>query len=516
MVIKEKVSLKKEKKRRYRISTKKTWISFFLGILWFSLFLFVLIADPILLMLKEYTRVTNGSFVHEVMLREMEGIHLSAYVFNVTNTERFMAGEDHTLKVQEVGPFTYREIRSNKDIEIDTEAQILRYTPQVRLEFIPEESIGRPQDINVTAPNIPMLGMTSNMAGAPWTRIPFNLLSTQLNSKAMVSMDAHNYLWGYQDTIVSLGYTITSVDFDKMGILDRLYDSYTKKPNRIEASIADEEKFMIKTVNGFKKLAMGDSVNPDECELCNTFENAFEGVGYPMGITSDFPIRIFKNGLCRILDLEYEHTRLTDYGAEALVYNFSDNFFTLDPSEPSNGVLLLPDCFFGMPLAFSKPHFLDADPSVYERIEGMKPDDRHRGWVTVDGKLGLTLETVFSLQINLVIGDVSANTEAASFSNMILPICYLRIEQPPLPDESIFFLNGMYVTGPYIILALQIVFFILAVVAWGYFGRAVYLNFIAKDNKAMSFPGTTIKEINANNVEDPLMTETQKTDSLRS
>lgn len=39
--------------------------------------------------------------------KEVEGAHLSLYVFNVTNAQEFMSGEDHSLNVQEVGPFTY-------------------------------------------------------------------------------------------------------------------------------------------------------------------------------------------------------------------------------------------------------------------------------------------------------------------------------------------------------------------------------------------------------------------------
>ena len=53
-------------------------------------------------------RVDHGTFVEEAISKEVDSIHLSAYLFNITNAERFISGEDDKIKMEEVGPFTYQ------------------------------------------------------------------------------------------------------------------------------------------------------------------------------------------------------------------------------------------------------------------------------------------------------------------------------------------------------------------------------------------------------------------------
>ncbi|CAH0673771.1 unnamed protein product [Spodoptera exigua] len=105
----------------------------------------------------QYARVGPGTLLDEALKKETDSIHLSAYLFNITNADRFASGEDDKLKMEEVGPFTYQENRTNDDMEIDMEAGVVRYTPRHRVSFLPEESIGRPEDMMLTVPNIAML-----------------------------------------------------------------------------------------------------------------------------------------------------------------------------------------------------------------------------------------------------------------------------------------------------------------------------------------------------------------------
>lgn len=46
--------------------------------------------------------------------------------------------------------------------------------------------------------------------------------------------------------------------------------------------------------------------------------------------------------------------------------------------------MIIINVFTGIPLGVSKPHFLDVDPQVYARIEGMKPDERFRGYALLE------------------------------------------------------------------------------------------------------------------------------------
>lgn len=54
------------------------------------------------------TRVAKGSKIYNILARENPGTLVRVYVFNITNSEAFMSGEDQKLRVEEVGPFTYQ------------------------------------------------------------------------------------------------------------------------------------------------------------------------------------------------------------------------------------------------------------------------------------------------------------------------------------------------------------------------------------------------------------------------
>lgn len=41
--------------------------------------------------------------------------------------------------------------------------------------------------------------------------------------------------------------------------------------------------------------------------------------------------------------------------------------------------------------------------------------------------MGFELQTNLSLQLNMVMGDVSFNKEASMFSNMTVPIAYIKV-----------------------------------------------------------------------------------------
>jgi hypothetical protein len=50
-----------------------------------------------------------------------------------------------------------REHRTNEDLEIDEAAGVVRYTPRTIAKFLPERSIGDPEKVFVTMPNVAML-----------------------------------------------------------------------------------------------------------------------------------------------------------------------------------------------------------------------------------------------------------------------------------------------------------------------------------------------------------------------
>ncbi|XP_026330435.1 scavenger receptor class B member 1-like [Hyposmocoma kahamanoa] len=425
-------------------------------------------------LIKCYTSFKYGFYMNWFMHDKIETIQISVTLFNITNADRFISGKDYKLKMEEVGPFTYQETRLNEDVEIDLEKERMYYTPQYVLDFLPEKSIGNPKDFNIVLPNIVMAGLTSKLTAFPFlTKIAYNMLTTRFKFKPLLNIDAHSFIWGYNETLLSAIHDIIPgyITYDKVGLLHTFLDNDTRV--RVEVSIKDEEKFMVKSWNGYSKLKMGE-IDPESCEKCNTLEDTYDGIGYPPGRTKDFRIKLIRKGLCRTVDMEYNSTKTMYYGGEAMVYQFRKNYFGIDPNKTYDGLHDMSDCYHGLPVTVSYPHFLDVDPKVYERIEGMTPNENVRGHITIEPQVALEVETKSMLQVNLALSDVSYNPQMRPFANMTLPTSYVHIVQNPLPKGTEFCLIVMYKVIPYVTPVTEILLFVLMIYYWLSFCIALY------------------------------------------
>ncbi|XP_048006716.1 scavenger receptor class B member 1-like [Leguminivora glycinivorella] len=479
------------------MARKRLIIAFFSGVLCIVVSVILMAIDPVHIIAKFQTRIAPNSLPYHLLESEVEGVHVKAYLFNVTNPEEFLSGRDRKMKMQEIGPFSYKELRSNDDLELDQDKGVVRYTPNVNVEFVPEESIGRPEDINVTIPNIAMLSMTAMMSSYPfWTRLGYNALQKQVDSRAIITVPAHEYLWGYDEALITMGNTFMPgwIHFSKMGIMDRLYDKSV--PNRLEVGAKDSDKFEIKSMNGISGLRPWGYENNTTRTKCNTFINAYEGVAYPDDLTPDTEIRIFRNVLCRFLELDFKEQITMDFGADALVYKISNRTFSPGKDNEClcgkgicmDGLSDLSPCFYGLPLAMSNAHFLNAPPEMYERIEGLEPSEaKHGGRFLIEPQIGAVIETEFTVQVNIVMGDVSFNDEAKATSGMVVPVGYFRIILPALPEHTKQQLNLMYKTGPAIFLAVEICLYILGAVLIAYSFVQVCRTWLCADERAIEY-----------------------------
>ncbi|KAI5634271.1 CD36 family domain-containing protein [Phthorimaea operculella] len=437
---------------RARLQNKNVPVwSFVLGGLCLLVAGLLQVIDPIQIITTYSMRMEKGTQMYNFLMKKSEVVHLSMYLFNVTNGDAFLSGEDQTLKVQEVGPFSYREDRVNEELELDEEAGVVRYRPSITVSFMPEKSVAHPDNVTLTLPNLPLLGLATMFSSYPfWMRSSLEVLTSTTGSKALITTDAGSYLWGYSDPIISLANKLAPnvYNFDKLGLLDRLYDR--ESPNYLEVSARQEDKFMIKTRNGHKKLNMGHMADPDQCETCNDFVNTYEGLGYPSAMTPETPLTLFRNGLCRTLPMDFHEKVVLDNGVHGLVFNISDNFYTQGQDENDDKILMLDlrKCFYDIPVALSKLYFEGLDPALYDRVEGVPPPDPNRGfYLVVEPMVAMQLETYVRVQLNLVLGDVSYNSKTRRFADMVLPIGYIEILQPPLPAETVDALILMHRTG---------------------------------------------------------------------
>lgn len=147
-------------------------------------------------------------------------------MFNVTNLEAFTRGLDAKLKVTEVGPYVYQEILENHNVTFNANNTVT-YTPRRVVKFIRKKSIGDPKVDKIVAPNIPYMGVTSAASSfSTFAALAVSTLTRKLNSKPMLEMSVHEYLWGYEDNLVYLASKIVPsvINFQKFGLLERMFD----------------------------------------------------------------------------------------------------------------------------------------------------------------------------------------------------------------------------------------------------------------------------------------------------
>ncbi|KAJ0177537.1 hypothetical protein K1T71_006410 [Dendrolimus kikuchii] len=371
---------------------------------------------------------------------EYKGLHIKIYVFNVTNGEEFLSGEDHKLKIQEVGPFVYQEYRKNKDIEILPEEGILRYTSNMWAQFVPEESVGDPKEVVLNLPNMPLLGITAMLSEfSPIIRNVYNLITLQQNAKPFVLKDVHSYLWNYTDPLVSAANKLIPgfIYFENIGILERLYDK--NMIYRMELGATEEDKFQIKWVDK-RMRARNTFFSTSMMESNRTYADTYEGMGYPPNLPPSAPRHIYRPGICRTVEMEYIGSSMMDINTEGYKFDFNkrtfENKYLCDSKGYCpDGLLDLSECFFGIPVTLSRGHFNNSDPRLFDRIEGLSPDSgEHESCFYIEPKVGLIIEGKTSLQMNMVMRDVKYSSRVHRFTDMVLPMAHARVKTPPLPD----------------------------------------------------------------------------------
>lgn len=101
----------------------------------------------------------------------------------------------------------------------------LTYFPKRTVKYVPERSIGDPEVDIVTVPNIPLLGAsTAASEMSMFAALALSTLTNTINAQPMLNLTVHDYLWGYEDTLVHLAANIVPniITFDTFGLLDRV------------------------------------------------------------------------------------------------------------------------------------------------------------------------------------------------------------------------------------------------------------------------------------------------------
>nr|CAD7400743.1 unnamed protein product [Timema poppensis] len=267
----------------FEISSTSSLLLMLIGIMSITSGCLILVLNPYEFIFKWKLLFSEGGEVFEMWRRPDVDLYLRVFLFNVTNKEKFLSGEEK-LRVQEVGPYVYKEDLEHKNVTFNTNGTLTMH-PSHPLRWVGELSEGHKEDDILILPNIALLiarvleahdhtithiarvleahdhttlqiarvleahDHTITQIGSVleahvvkereepsiaqvvkdksyFTRMGLNILIRQTNTNPLVAMTAKEFMFGYESTLVSLGNKLMPswIRFDKLGLIDRMYD----------------------------------------------------------------------------------------------------------------------------------------------------------------------------------------------------------------------------------------------------------------------------------------------------
>ncbi|XP_022901848.2 scavenger receptor class B member 1-like [Onthophagus taurus] len=418
----------------------------------------IYILNPLQLILDKLLTFQPGSLIFKLWTQPPYEVLAKIYIFNVTNSEQFLAGKEK-LNLTQTGPYVYQEIVHNSEA-IFNENGTLTYKPIRELKFRPELSVEDPDKARIIGPNIPLLGISSYMKNeyGLFMNLGFSSVVNMVKSPSLTNLSVTEYLFGYEDPLVELAstYVPSWIDFTKFGILDRLMSIDNGNTITMHLSTNTTSKddilyqYSVDIFNGspgLKQWGYREDI-PEENSPCNTVEGAFESGVFPRHLKENTTVRLYRKAFCRSTSMIYENTDYTSSGMKYYNYRIDQNFLSTSEENPENkcfcknskkclpkGFGSLDPCYYGIPIAMSQPHYLNADPEIRKQVIGMNPDqEKHDTVMKLSPELGIPIYARLRMQINLNVSPDQIVTSSKPFQGMILPLFWVELGIYDMPS----------------------------------------------------------------------------------
>jgi len=367
-------------------------------------------------------------------------IYVKIRLFNVTNPEDILSGSKPIL--QELGPYVYREHRQKVKVTFNAN-ETVSFRQVKWYEFEPELSNGSEEDI-VTSINMPALTASYVTRHASWmTQFGVNSALQSGGETVFRKYVVREVLFeGADSPILTFaksmeGFSKTSVPFDKFGW-------FYKK------NFTDDGRFAVFTgADDITKLGQIDFWNyvkevscwPKWCAKIN----GSNGEQFYPGRDPFEPLTIFAPDLMRSISLEYD--RGVDImgvpgnryrSGPGLLANGTDNPHNScfdPPGGIASGLLNISTCRFGAPAFLSQPHFLHADQSYLDAVEGLNPSvEDHSAFITINPDLGVPIKVEARFQLNVLLTNIKGIRMFSNVPTVYLPA--LWFEQFAVIDDA--------------------------------------------------------------------------------
>jgi len=377
-------------------------------------------------------------------------IYTQFYIFNYTNHLEFLESWESGVKpkVQQLGPYTYRQYRHKVDLKWGDDDTIA-YREMKSYEFVPEMSSGSEEDV-VTFPNIPLATITQL---APEVEKPALKAAIQMtNSTVFVEQPVGKLLFnGYKDNLVDLIQMLTGEDLMPNAMFGLFYGKNNSDDGLYQIYRGNENSKQLGSIAKYNNASKLTFWSGDSCNMINGTDATL----FPPNVQKHEKLYIYSTDLCRSLYLtfmkEIFYKGIKGYQFETNLdllgdLNMSpDNVCFCSPGSScdlqASGVYSLASCKSGAPVMVSAPHFYMAAVHVRMAIEGLNPnEEEHKTLLQIEPNSGTVLYAMRRIQMNLEMKSVKRIPETENLPTIILPLIWLN-ESAKLPDDIIEKLN---------------------------------------------------------------------------
>ncbi|XP_033757218.1 lysosome membrane protein 2-like [Pecten maximus] len=400
---------------------------------------------------KEVT-LEDGTFVYKAWKEPPFPIYFEFFFFDVLNPDE-VTKMNKKMAVRQRGPYTYRLISTKTNITFNANGTVSYREPDTYV-FDRSRSVGPESDTFLTLNVILLTIFNTIRYEYEFVKLMTELLADSVDDNQLfIRLSVHDILWGYEDTI------LRKVK-EELQVLDIPFDDhfgFFYKLNNSDDGIWTIESGKRNTANNFdirfwNGKNMLDYWSTEESNMINgTDGNLF----HPFVKKKDHPPFFFSQ-LCRSMTVDYERDTVV-HGIDTYRFTHPRDIFDNPDQNPANegfctpmnncppsGLYNISVCRKGSPFSVSMPHFLYADESVINGVQGIRPDAAlHESYIDVMHDIGCVLKTERKYQINMLVRNNPDFTIVKDIKDVYFPIFWFN-ESTVVTEDWAKFIKSSY------------------------------------------------------------------------
>lgn len=205
--------------RRNRLHSWLTWIYCGMFLMSFASFYAFWYTDTFSNYMFSQMELRNGTRTFNLWQHPPIKIEYRIHIFNYTNVKEFETGRASKLRVQELGPYVYQEMKDRVNVVLHENGTV---TFQEKRSFV--WMGGRPDNDTVVVPNVPLMFATAAVRDLSFAvRFVTNTVLSTLQERSFIKETAGGFIWGSDNRLFHIAKPLMmlerDISFDKFGIL---------------------------------------------------------------------------------------------------------------------------------------------------------------------------------------------------------------------------------------------------------------------------------------------------------